>query len=80
MKLLHWSYMKRNHIKAQFDLFPQSVVVFRRIKQYFFVYNVIWNANDSAVQGHDLELMEFLLNEEMGTDRAYLNRRSLKIV
>jgi hypothetical protein len=80
MKLQQWSYMKRNHIKAQFDLFPQSVVVFCRIKQYFFVHNVIGHSEDHPVQDHDLELMEFLLNEEMGTDRAYMNRRSLKII
>ncbi|WP_083802856.1 hypothetical protein [Bacillus sp. SG-1] len=76
MKLNKWSYSKRNNIKASFNSFPHSIVLFRRIKDYYFVYNVYWSTHDPIVSREHLVEMEILLNRELGTEQEYINRRS----
>ncbi|RIW33236.1 hypothetical protein D3H55_11290 [Bacillus salacetis] len=76
MKLNKWSYSRRYNIKASFDRFPNSTVLFRRIKDYYFVYNVYWSTHDPIVGRRDLEEMELLLNRDLGSEREYINRRS----
>ncbi|CAM4002237.1 hypothetical protein [Mesobacillus thioparans] len=76
MKLTRWSYTKRYNIKAYFDIFPNSVVVFRKIKDYYFVYTVNWGMNDPVVTKSALEEMELLLNSEMGTLDGYRLRKA----
>lgn len=71
MKLTKWSYTKRYNIKAQFDVFPNSVVIFRQIKDYYFVYTVNWSLTDPVVSKTALGEMEWLLNKELGTLESY---------
>ncbi|HEY4553407.1 MAG TPA: hypothetical protein VIG80_09450 [Bacillaceae bacterium] len=78
MEILKWSYTRRYNIKARFDQFPHSDVVFRQIKDYYFIYTIFWSKSDPVVARRDLEEMEFLLNEELGTLDSYLNRMALK--
>jgi hypothetical protein len=75
MKLTNWSYTKRYNIKAQFDVFPNSVVIFRQIKDYYFVYTVKWSLSDPVVSKKDLGEMELLLNTELGTLESYCQRK-----
>ncbi|RSD26139.1 hypothetical protein [Mesobacillus subterraneus] len=75
MKLTNWSYTRRYNIKAQFDAFPNSVVLFRRIKDYYFVYTVNWSIQDPVVTKQVLEEMEWLLNKDLGTEDAYRHRK-----
>lgn len=78
MKLLHWSYTRKYQVKSVFDLFPDTVVVFRQINGYYFI---------NTMKGlYPLELptrqhyvqMEYLVNKELGTLPAYKNRRALR--
>ncbi|TYS15002.1 hypothetical protein FZC78_17055 [Rossellomorea vietnamensis] len=78
MKLTRWSYSRRFNIKASFDSFPHSTVLFRKIKGYYFVYNVYWSPDDPVVTRRELIEMELLLNRELGSEEEYINRRSLK--
>ncbi|SFA91197.1 MULTISPECIES: hypothetical protein [unclassified Bacillus (in: firmicutes)] len=74
MKLKKWSYTKKYNIKAFFDFFPNSPVIFRQIKDYFFVYSVKWDMDDPVVTRAHLEEMERLLNTELGTYSFYQQR------
>ncbi|MCJ8009009.1 hypothetical protein ACFFF5_09865 [Lederbergia wuyishanensis] len=74
MKILKWSYTRHYNIKARFDEFPNSDVIFRQIKDYYFIYTVAWSNKDSVVERRHLEEMEFLLNSELGTIDCYKNR------
>lgn len=75
MKLTNWSYTKRYNIKGQFDDFPNSVVIFRQIKDYYFVYTVNWSLSDPVVSKSDLQEMERLLNAELGSLESYYQRK-----
>ena len=74
MQLVKWSYARHYNIKAVFDRFPNSPVVFRKIRDYYFIYTVHWTRADPPVQREDLEQMERLLNRELGTELYYLSR------
>ncbi|HZG72979.1 MAG TPA: hypothetical protein VEY51_15685, partial [Chondromyces sp.] len=76
MNLTKWSYTRRYNIKAYFDKFPHSNVVFRPINYFYFVYIVNWSKEDPVVTRADLEEMEKLLNKELGTGNAYAQRKS----
>lgn len=78
MKLIKWSYKKRNNIKAQFDVFPYSLVLFRKIKNYYFVYTVQWSDKDPVITKTELEEMEIILNQEIGADKEYQQRKQYK--
>lgn len=78
MELIKWSYTKRYNIKAQFNAYPNSIVVFRRIKNYYFVYTVQWSMNDPFVTKSALEEMEWLLNRELGTEEDYRMRKDFR--
>ena len=75
MKLIKWSYTKRYNIKAQFDVFPNSIATFRQIKDYYFIYTVNWSLGDPVVSKIALEEMEWLLNKELGTLESYNKRK-----
>ncbi|RHW42211.1 hypothetical protein D1B31_06165 [Neobacillus notoginsengisoli] len=79
MKLVSWSYTKKYNIKAIFDKFPCSLVIFRQIKEYYFVYTIKWNPLDPQVRRADLENMETLLNSELGTLENYQKRKAIKL-
>ncbi|WP_066175776.1 hypothetical protein [Bacillus marinisedimentorum] len=76
MKLINWEYSRRYNIKAVFDLFPGSLVIFRQIQDYYFVYIVNWSEQDPVVAKSHLLEMKRLLNEELGTLEEY-NRRKI---
>jgi hypothetical protein len=78
MKLTKWSYTKRYNIKALFDMYPNSLVIFRQIKNYYFVYTVQWSLKDPVVTKNALEEMELLLNQEIGTDKEYRQRKHFR--
>ncbi|KON68033.1 hypothetical protein AKG34_03845 [Peribacillus butanolivorans] len=75
MQLVKWAYMRRYNIKVIFDQFPNSPVIFRKIKDYYFIYTIQWTAADAPVGTKELEEMEQLLNRELGTELQYLYRR-----
>ncbi|ASS93699.1 hypothetical protein BS1321_06760 [Peribacillus simplex NBRC 15720 = DSM 1321] len=75
MQLVKWSYMRRYNIKAIFDQFPNSPVIFRKISDYYFVYTIHWTAADGPIGIKELEEMEQLLNRELGTELQYLYRK-----
>jgi len=74
MELLDWSYTRHYNIKARFDPFFHSDVIFRQIKDYYFIYTVHWSRKDPVVERKHLEEMEILLNRELGTDHSYFKR------
>lgn len=78
MELIKWSFTKRYNIKALFDEYPNSVVVFRKIKNYYFVYTVKWSMSDPVVTKSALEEMEWLLNHEMGMEEDYGGRKHFR--
>ena len=76
MQLVKWSYTKKYNIKGVFDSHPNSLVIFRQIKNYYFIYTVNWDSGDPPVTRADLEEMECLLNCEMGTIDFYRKRKA----
>ncbi|MFC7395285.1 hypothetical protein [Scopulibacillus cellulosilyticus] len=76
MKLLDWQFTRRRGIKAIFDEFPNSVVIFRLINHFYFVYTIDWSKDDRIVTKADLDKMGILINRELGTEQGYLNRKS----
>lgn len=76
MEILDWGYRKRYGVKAVFDHCPNSIVFFRVIRGYYFVYTVRWSEDDPLVDRRHLEEMEILINKELGTAEAYNQRRS----
>ncbi|MCM2676804.1 hypothetical protein [Alkalicoccobacillus plakortidis] len=75
MRLLSYSYLKKGKMKAIYDRFSDSQVIFCKINGYYFVYYVRWSENDPIVVTQDLIEMEYLLNEEMDTLDIYLTRK-----
>ena len=78
MYLIKWGYLKRDRIKALFDTHPSSPVIFGKVNQFYFIYRVHWHQSDPIVPTGDLGQMERLMNEELGSLKAYLNRKSLQ--
>ncbi|MFC4799565.1 hypothetical protein ACFPA1_09365 [Neobacillus sp. GCM10023253] len=76
MNLLDYKFTWRYGIKAKFDRFPGSTVIFRPIKGYYYVYTVDWSVMDPVVTKADLEKMGLLINIELGLEKGYLNRKS----
>ncbi|KUP09822.1 hypothetical protein Q73_00860 [Bacillus coahuilensis m2-6] len=76
MKLLNWKYTTRSQIKAYFSDYPHSLVIFRKIRRYYLVYEVKWSDVDPPVTKEALEKMEILLNKEFGYSTAYQQRKS----
>ncbi|MCA1056032.1 hypothetical protein LCM10_13620 [Rossellomorea aquimaris] len=75
MNLKKWGFTRRNSIKAEFDLFPHSLVILRKIRTFYFVYQVHWSPLDPVVETNHLEEMELLVNRELGFEHAYVSRR-----
>ncbi|MGE7604159.1 hypothetical protein ACQKL5_16940 [Peribacillus sp. NPDC097675] len=75
MQLVKWSYMRRYNIKAIFDQYPNSPVIFRKIRDYYFIYTIHWTSTDETVGKYELEQMELLLNRELGTEWQYRYRK-----
>ncbi|WP_175986795.1 hypothetical protein [Bacillus sp. Marseille-Q1617] len=77
MNIIKWGFTRRNSIKAEFDLFPHSLVILRKIRSFYFVYQVHWSSLDPVVDRHHLEEMELLVNRELGYEQYYLRRREM---
>ncbi|WP_265182302.1 hypothetical protein [Geomicrobium sp. JCM 19055] len=75
VKLLSYGYWRKGQIRATFDLFPDSMVTFRRIGSFYFVYMISWSELDLVVTREHLKMMEILMNKELGTIDAYNSRR-----
>lgn len=75
MKLIRWSYSRRNMVRAYFDTHPNSVFYFRRMKRCFLLYSLDWREEDPFVDAASREEMQLLLNEAMGRKTAYQNRK-----
>ena len=78
MKMMYWEYAKCGRVKARFDKFPNSTVIFRLIKSYYFVYTVDWSETDHVITKIDLEEAALLINRELGLEEEFLNRKSAK--
>lgn len=76
MKIMYWEFTKRGGVKARFNKFPNSTVIFRLINSYYFVYTVDWSKMDRVITRTDLEKAELLINRELGLEREFLNRKS----
>jgi hypothetical protein len=75
MEITKWSYTKKYNIKAIFNEYPNSIVIFRQIKDYYFIYTVKWALSDPVVTKYALKEMEWLLNRELGTEESYRQRK-----
>lgn len=79
MKMTYWEFAKWGRVKAKFDKFPNSTVIFKLINSYYFVYTVDWSKMDCVIEKVDLEVTELLINKELGLEEEYLNRKGLKL-
>ncbi|MFS0576407.1 hypothetical protein AB1K83_12280 [Sporosarcina sp. 179-K 3D1 HS] len=75
MKLIHWAYTRKYQIKAVFDTFPTTVVLFRKISDYYFIFSMSGVDETLLPTRKDYVRMEYLLNKELGTLQAYKRRK-----
>ena len=68
--------MRRNQVKGLFDCFPEAVIIFKRIRNFYYIYSAEWKGRPQLIAKQQLEEMEYLLNKEMGFLRGYLQRKS----
>jgi len=78
MEIMKHSYRKRGTVEFIFNKFPQSKVVFYPIKNYYFIRTVKWHSEDPIVTRGDLEEMELLSNELLGTIEFYKQRKNYR--
>lgn len=76
MKLVQWAYARKYQIKAVFEEFPETVFLFRRIGDFYFLFSCTGGEYTRLPERSDYGRMEELINEELGTLESYLNRRS----
>lgn len=74
MELIQWNYWRKYQIRGVFDRFPTTVVVFRQIKNYYFIYSMKGLDETSIPSKKDYVQMEYLLNKELGNLQAYRER------
>ncbi|MET1014945.1 MAG: hypothetical protein ABWX61_10635 [Paenisporosarcina sp.] len=78
MNLIQWSYTKKYQIKAIFNEFPDTIFIFRSIGSYYFIYTTKGILSEVGPTRHDYVKMELLLNLELNSLPAYLNRKNQK--
>ena len=76
LKLIQWSYAKRYQIKAIFDEFPDMILIFRTVGSYYFVFTTIGTVCHSYPTRKDYVEMELVINEQLQTLPAYIQRKS----
>lgn len=76
IELVRWSYSRRKMVRGYFDKFPHSTFYFRRIRRYYILYSLDWQSEDPEVTGEDREQMQSLINEALGREHAYKQRKS----
>jgi hypothetical protein len=74
MDIIKWGYMRRGQRKAVFDKYPNTTVIFRRVRGYFLVYSIGWDEKDGVIERDDISKMEVLLNKELGLHENYSER------
>ncbi|WOV89002.1 hypothetical protein QWT69_07830 [Sporosarcina oncorhynchi] len=74
MELVHWEYWRKYQIKGVFDRFPTTVVIFRQVKNYYFIYSMSGLDETVIPTRKDYVQMEYLLNKELGSLPAYRKR------
>lgn len=75
VEIKSYSYRKKGSMEFIYDKFAHSRVILYPIKNYYFIKFVKWNSKDPYVTRQDLEEMEELANEEMGTLEFYMQRK-----
>jgi hypothetical protein len=78
MNLIQWSYSKKYQIKAIFDEYPDTIFIFRSISSYYLLFTTKGILSDVGPTRFDYVKMELLLNMELDSLPAYLNRKSQK--
>ncbi|WP_173915795.1 hypothetical protein [Halobacillus sp. Marseille-Q1614] len=79
IELVRWSYSGIKKVRGYFSKFPHSVIYFRRMRNYYLVYTLDWDARDPVLTEADREDMQILINEELGHISAYNKRKSRRI-
>lgn len=74
MELLQWEYWRGYQIKGVFSQFPTTVVIFRQVKKYYFIYSMSGLDETAIPTRKDYVKMEYLLNKELGNLQAYRER------
>ncbi|AOM83362.1 hypothetical protein [Salisediminibacterium beveridgei] len=78
MELLDWTYGRKQQIKAWFSSYPHSTVILRALSGYYFIYMIDWSDEDRPVPRYDLEEMEQIMNDELGTLQEYEARLAFR--
>lgn len=76
LQLIQWSYAKRYQVKAIFDEFPDMILIFRTVGSYYFVFTTVGTVRHSYPSRKDYVEMELLINEQLQTLPAYIQRKS----
>ncbi len=76
MKLLQWSYTQKHQIKAIFDSFPDMIIIFRSVGNYYFVFTTKGSVTITSPNRKDYVEMELLINLELGKLTSYMNRKN----
>ena len=63
-------------MRGYFDKFPNSVIYFRRIRRFYIIYHLDWDPIDPVLSTEDREIMQWLLNKELGRESEYQQRKS----
>jgi hypothetical protein len=75
MKLLNWSYWKRNQIRAWFDISSHSPVLFRRVENYYFIFCVQPPSSCTWAE-MTLSKWNFSLTGSLGLSKTRLSRKA----
>ncbi|GEN82657.1 hypothetical protein SLU01_09690 [Sporosarcina luteola] len=75
MKLLHWEYTRKYQVKGIFDEFPETVFLFRRVKDYYFLFSMSGLDQHAIPSKKDYVRMEYILNKELYSLDAYRQRK-----
>lgn len=78
MKLLHWEYTRKYQVKCIFDEFPHTVFIFRKIKDYYFLFSMTGLDKQAVPTEKDYVQMEYTLNKELYSLDAYRQRSVFK--
>jgi len=66
-------------VRGYFDKFPNSTIYFRKVRRYYVVYTLDWDKQDPVMTMEDREDMQLLLNQTLGLENAYQNRKSQRL-
>lgn len=78
MKLLQWEYTRKYQVKCIFDEFPHTVFIFRKVKDYYFLFSMSGLDKHAVPTKKDYVRMEYLLNKELCLLDAYRQRSIFK--